>query len=106
MTYDNALVAEVWDRARILRDRDPTVWRQDECGAWIYRDHYDSKASEYGWWIASTSSAPGGNRDGLRPFHRRNGYDIENGQARCAVTADRAGADADQRVSEPRNTDV
>ena len=27
----------------------PNTWRKDYAGAWIYRDHYGSTDSDYGW---------------------------------------------------------
>lgn len=106
MAYDEDLVARVWDKARATADQDPRLWRKDECGAWLYREHYGSTESEYGWWIADVSLGREGGIEQLRPFHQGNGFDIENGAPRCKVTADRAGIAPEQRVGTPRNAGV
>jgi hypothetical protein len=49
--------------------------------------------------------SPGGadSAENLRPFHRRNGYDVANGQSHCAVTADRSNLPAAKYAMPPRN---
>lgn len=94
-------VEQAWQLARAIRDRDPRQWRQDDCGAWLFRAHYGSSESEFGWRMVYTS--PGEDPASLRPFHHANGYDIENARPRCAVSADRTGLDPEQSADRPRN---
>jgi hypothetical protein len=100
------MVQAVWEKARVMPDRDPTEWRQDQCGAWLHRYQYDNGESEYGWKIESTAAGGGEELENLQPFHHGNGFDIANGKARCGVSADRAGLVPGQRVEVPRNSAV
>lgn len=104
MELSEETVQAVWEKARAGLERDTNEWRQDQCGAWLRRDHYNSSDSEFGWKIENL--VPGGEpvADNLQPFHRENTYDIANGRPHCRVTADRKGLAPEQYVDEPRNT--
>ncbi|MCF7984473.1 MAG: hypothetical protein K9L70_08730 [Thiohalocapsa sp.] len=105
MTYHDDIIARVWEQARIIVNRDPRQWRQDECGAWLYRDHYGSTESEFGWWIVDLSTDRDADPALLRAFHHRNGYDLTNNEAKCRVSADRQGLASWQQAGEPRNAE-
>lgn len=107
MSYSKDTVQSVWEKARVMAEQDPAVWRKDECGAWIKREHYQHESSEFGWIIANVS--PGGSSEthNLRPFHRENSFDIGAAQAKCRVTADQTGIDPHEHLtSTPRNRRV
>lgn len=106
MKFDSNVVQEVWEKARVVDHRDPTEWRKDQCGAWMRRDHYGSEDSQYGWKIEKTTPGGPDTVAALQAFQCANTYDIENGQPRCRVTADRADLSSTQRVDPPRNTEV
>ena len=44
------LVEKVWQKAVVVNNRNPYIWRKDFAGAWIRRDHYGVK-SKFGWVI-------------------------------------------------------
>ena len=106
MEFDEAMVEAVWGKARATLDQNPTRWRKDQCGAWLFRDHYGSTVSDYGWKIQNVSPGGDDTLENLKPFHHRNGFDIAQGEPRCAVTADRAGLAPEQSVGHPRNAGV
>lgn len=106
MQYDEGVIAQVWQKARATPDQDPHQWRKDECGAWLYREHYGSEESEFGWWIANLSLGEGDAVEDLKPLHRANGFDIGNAALRCTVSADRAGLAPEQSVIQPRNAEM
>jgi hypothetical protein len=87
MAHDEQVIAKVWEEtARVVSDRDPNVWRKDECGAWINRGHYENEHSEFGWRIQQITP----DRDdpeALRALHCRNGMDVAAGQPHCRVRA-------------------
>ncbi|MBL1197590.1 MAG: HNH endonuclease [Nostoc sp. GBBB01] len=41
----------VWEKAFILPNRDPRIWRKDEFGRLINRYEYGNRQSSYGWEI-------------------------------------------------------
>lgn len=104
MTFDETLVEAVWEKGRATANRDSTEWRQDQCGAWLNRRHYNNGESEYGWKILNVVAGGADEPENLQPFHWRNGFDLANGRAQCRVTADRSGLAPGQQVLEPRNT--
>jgi len=97
------LVAEVWEHGRVMPEADAATWRQDDCGAWILRDHFGDEESEFGWKIERVCLEGQGKGARLRPFHCRNSYDLANGRAHCGITADRTHVPAERQAAPPRN---
>ncbi len=91
MALSEAVVQQLWEKARAVSGIDPTVWRKDECGAWIRREHYGHADSDFGWTARNVSAGGPATLDNLRPFHRRNDYDVANGRAHCRATAEAEG---------------
>ncbi len=50
--YDGEVVERVWLLAQTIAGNDPAVWRKDESGAWIHRQDYRNRRSQFGWEIA------------------------------------------------------
>lgn len=44
-------IQAVWDKATIVENYDPQMFRKDGCGAWIIRGYYGQQESIYGWEI-------------------------------------------------------
>lgn len=104
MDFDEKMVQAVWEQARAMQDRNPDLWRRDQCGAWIHREQYNNGKSEYGWKILKVVAGESVTVDRLQAFHWSNGFDIANGKAQCRVTADRAGLAPGESVDQPRNS--
>lgn len=47
----NDIIERVWSKARIENGYNPDLVRKDACGAWIMKNHYGNRNSEYGWEI-------------------------------------------------------
>ncbi len=103
MKYSELIIQEVWEKGRASSDIDSSLWREDECGAWISRDDYGKTDSDFGWHIINVIPGGAATPDNLRPFHHRNGYDLANRKAKRYVTADRTGLATFERSFEPRN---
>lgn len=88
MEFGNEIVERVWEKARIVPERDPSEWRKDECGAWIRRSSYGGNGSEFAWKIENVSPTGSDDLDNLRPFHRDNSLDRRTGEHYCRVKAD------------------
>jgi hypothetical protein len=88
----NALeIATVWNKALGIPGQDMRLWRQDPCGAYMYRDHYGDTNSKWGWEIdhiqpvAHRGADVMGNLQALQwQNNRRKGDNI--GTNYCAVT--------------------
>ncbi len=87
MSYSNEVIQEVWDTAREVEDNDSSIWRKDECGAWIQRTMYGDRSSQYGWEIDHI--LPQGNDDvsNLCPLQWQNSIGKSNGRLICRATA-------------------
>ena len=100
------LIDAVWQRGRVMPEADPQQWRQDECGAWIRREHFSREDSDFGWKIETVLPGAAQATEALRPFHWRNGYDVANRSLRRRITADRSNVPAEKYATPPRNRSV
>jgi len=103
MDFNDETVQGVWEKARATNDKDPTEWRKDECGAWINRNHYANRLSEFGWRIENVMPGEDPVLNNLRPFQHENTFDRATGQAHCRITADREGLSPTASIDSPRN---
>jgi hypothetical protein len=84
--WSEDMIQKVWEKGEDVSNNDPTVWRKDECGAWIGREHYADRKSQYGWEIGYIS--PGGpDVNNLRPLQWENNGDTNDGRVKCNVVA-------------------
>ena len=68
-------IEAVWQKASIMPNNDPNVFRQDYAGAWIKRDQYDRSDTKYGWTINFNKPIKDGGTEELSncyPLHWRN----------------------------------
>lgn len=103
MEYSEQLIQQVWEKGRGSGDVDTSLWREDECGAWISRPDYGKADSDFGWKIVNVTPGAPHTLENLRPFHHRNGYDVASRQAKRHVTADRTGLATFEHTFQPRN---
>ena len=87
MVWSEEMIQMVWAKGRIAQDNDKNRWRKDECGAWIGRQGYGNRESQYGWEVDHIS--PGGHDQlfNLRPLQWQNNVDKSDGRLKCNVTA-------------------
>ncbi len=92
-------IQAIWEKARATLEHEPDIWRKDACGAWIHRDHYGARASEFGW--HAVPEHPGEpSPDKLYPMHIKNAFDPFNHKPICHITAEE---DPRERGGEPKN---
>ena len=73
--FSEDIIEQVWQRAKIVANNNPDVFRQDYAGAWIRRDQYGQRDTIYGWEIdhCKPISKDGDDSIGnLYPLHWRN----------------------------------
>jgi HNH endonuclease len=90
MSFSDAQVDAIWKKARVVPNNDPAKWRKDACDAWIGRDFYGNRDSEYGWEIDHIKPvAQGGGDDlsNLQPLQHQNNSSKAAGRLDCEVTA-------------------
>lgn len=103
MNRNEELAGIVWQSGRVMPEAEPSVWRQDACGAWMRRDQFGREGSEFGWRIENVSGGGPDIPENFRPFHWRNRFDAANNRPHCRVTADRSGVGPGEYAGPPRN---
>ncbi len=90
MSFSNDMVQQVWNKGQIVSSNNPSLWRQDQCGAWIGKEFYGNRNSLYGWEIDHITPEESGGTDdllNLRPLQWENNADRQAGRLNCPITA-------------------
>lgn len=90
MSFDKETIQDVWEKGAKVPGKDPGVWRKDRCEAWIKRDSYGDRGSEYGWEIDHiTPVSKGGTNalSNLRPLQWENNASRQDDRLVCKVKA-------------------
>jgi len=87
MAWSDEMIQNVWEKGRVVEGNDKNTWRKDECGAWISRQMYGNRESQYGWEIDHISPGGGDQLSNLRPLQWENNVDKSDGRIKCNVTA-------------------
>lgn len=88
MAFSNEDIQKVWEKGSFILDNDSNVWRKDQCGAWIGKDFYGDRNSEYGWEIDHIDTNTNNNSlSNLRPLQWKNNASRQDGRLTCPVTA-------------------
>ncbi len=88
MSFDEDTVQKVWGKGRAVSGNDPNRWRKDDCNAWIGREEYGNRDSQYGWEIDHIDPDGGDDSINLRPLQWEN--NVAKGESKdlkCAVTS-------------------
>ncbi len=91
MKENKEIIQQVWNKAIVVINQDPTSIRKDRCGAWIKFEDYGNRGSEYGWEIDHIVPVSKGGSDGLfnlQPLHWDNNMAKGDGDLVCKVHAD------------------
>lgn len=87
MSYTDETIQAVWEKAKSVDDNESTIWRKDECGAWIQRTMYSDRNSQYGWEIDQVSPQGPECISNLCPLHWKNRIGKSDGRLICCVTS-------------------
>ena len=90
--FNDETVQQVWEqKGRVIPGQDAGIWRKDECGAWVRRDHYGNRHSEFGWEIAHIHPAGPTEIANLRVLQWENHLAGGTDHLICCVTAEHDG---------------
>ncbi|MGI8604077.1 MAG: hypothetical protein ACR2OZ_13945 [Verrucomicrobiales bacterium] len=87
--YEREVIERVWQLAHSVAGNDPSLWRKDEFGAWLYWLDYGDRNSQFGWEIFDGSLGRGNfGLAALRPLQWQNYLDLIASETQSRVTAD------------------
>jgi hypothetical protein len=90
MSFTTDTVQKVWEKGTVVSNNDPKHWRQDQRGAWIARNQYGNRNSQYGWEIDHIKPESKGGVNGLsnlRPLQWENNVGKQGGRLPCPIIA-------------------
>lgn len=83
-------IQAVWDKGEVVLRFNPRQWKKDACGAWISRQQYGNRDSDFGWEIDRLVPAEKGGTDdvsNLRPLNWKNALSKQDGKLVYRVIA-------------------
>lgn len=94
--WSNDEIQKVWEKADIVPNNDPNVFRKDQCGAWIRRDLYgapskDESHTSFKWQIDHIKPQSKEGKDILsnaRPLQWFNNDSRQNSRFKTKITSD------------------
>lgn len=88
MSFIEDTIQKVWEKGAIVPGADANKWRKDQCTAWIGREQYGNRNSNYGWeidHIKPESEGGGEELSNLRPLQWENNVNKQEGRLTCPV---------------------
>lgn len=88
--FSDDTVQKVWEKGTVVPNNNPAVWRKDHCGAWINRNQYGNRNSDWGWEIDHITLESNGGSDNLsnlRPLQWENNASRQEKYWSCKITS-------------------
>ena len=94
--WSNEEIQQIWEKAAVVVGYNPDIWRKDQCGAWIYRQHYGTASvgechTSYKWQIDHIKPESKEGEDiisNARPLQWYNNDSRQNGSLKTRITSD------------------
>ena len=79
MPFTDETIQQVWEKGKVVENHDPDVKRKDAATAWIHREEYGNRDSEFGWEIHHIEPGGGDELSNLRPLQWQNNLALQEG---------------------------
>ncbi len=87
MTFSDEEIQATWEKGEPIPPNDPNTFRKDKCGAWIARNQYGNRNSQFGWEIDHVDPDGGDDLRNLRPLQWENNAGKQDGPLKCVISA-------------------
>jgi hypothetical protein len=85
--WTEADIQAVWEKGTAVPGFDKNVARKDECNAWMQRNKYGNRESDFGWEIDHISPGGADTLSNLRPLQWLNNVEKSDGRLKCNITS-------------------
>jgi len=79
MPFTEEKIQQVWEKGKVVENHDRDFERQDAATAWIYREEYGNRDSEFGWEIHHIDPGGGDDLSNLQPLQWQNNLALQEG---------------------------
>lgn len=79
MPFTEEKIQQVWEKGKVVEKHDLDFERQDAATAWIHREEYGNRDSEFGWEIHHIDPDGGDELSNLRPLQWQNNLALQEG---------------------------
>lgn len=88
MAHTEEFIQKIWEKGRTVPGHVNSIWRKDQCDAWIKRGEYGNRNSQFGWEIDRISAGGDYTVINCRPLQWENNLAKSAGNLKCKVTAE------------------
>lgn len=88
MAWSDDTIEKVWQKGKIVSGYDASEYRQDDCTAWMKRDEYGNRNSDFGREIDHINPKGSDDLPNLRPLQWENNVDKSDGKLKCNVISE------------------
>lgn len=86
MSFRKGKILKVWNKAKVIRGKNPKIYRKDQCGRLIVFSQYGNRYSKFGWEIDHINCNNRDNRlQNLRPLQWDINNKRSNGKLKCSI---------------------
>lgn len=87
MGFSDEIIETVWRKGKTVEGKDPSLFRKDDCNAWMRRKEHGNRNSIFGWEVDHINPNGSDNLDNLRPLQWENNVNKQDGKLKCPITS-------------------
>ncbi len=87
MGHSEEFKNQIWKQGSVVSNENASMWRKDQCGAWIQYSEHGNRNSQFGWEIDQITPDGGYTESNCRPLQWKNNLDKRDGNLKCRIKA-------------------